>query len=52
MPSTYAWMLLIFALAYIEVIGLIPEGYEDEDGFHYGRPDDRRIRLHQNRARD
>jgi hypothetical protein len=55
MPSTYAWMLLIFALAYIEVTGLIidaPEGYEDEDGFHYGRPDDRRIRLHQNRARD
>jgi hypothetical protein len=31
-------MLSVFVVAYF--IYTAPEGYEDEDGFHYGRPDD------------
>jgi hypothetical protein len=37
------WLLIIVLLIIAAVVYMIltaPEGYEDEDGFHYGRPDE------------
>ena len=37
------WLLIIVLLIIIGTAYMIitaPEGYEDEDGFHYGRPDE------------
>jgi hypothetical protein len=37
------WLLVIALLIVACTIYLVltaPEGYEDEDGFHYGRPDE------------
>jgi len=37
------WLLIVSLLIVACTIYLIltaPEGYEDEDGFHYGRPDE------------
>jgi hypothetical protein len=39
MPWLLVISLLIVACA-VYLILTAPEGYEDEDGFHYGRPDE------------
>ncbi len=38
-----SWLLLIVLVIIAATVYLIitaPEGYEDNDGFHYGRPDE------------
>jgi hypothetical protein len=33
--------VLTLVLIFVGIIGDIPEGYEDEDGFHYGRKENK-----------